>query len=87
MIVPTRTVCCCYSRLEERKSTRICVHPTTALILEGFVVGIGVTRTRINSSHGAMFNSAGGVDLNEPACTGLCYFCVSMLGESIGTHS
>ena len=54
-------------------TTRVCLS-AAALIIGGFVVGIGVVGAGIISAYGGMFNSVRCIDPNVPACTGLYYY-------------
>lgn len=59
----------------EQTSTTIRVYlSAAALIIGGFVVGIGVVGAGIISSYGGMLDSVRCSDPNVPACTGMYYY-------------
>lgn len=60
--------------MEQTSTTTRVYLSAAALIIGGFVVGIGVLGAGIISSYGGMFDSVRCIDPNIPACTGLYFY-------------
>ncbi|MBC7763604.1 MAG: hypothetical protein H7201_17810 [Candidatus Saccharibacteria bacterium] len=60
--------------MEQTSTTTRVYLSAAALIIGGFVVGIGIVSAGVISSYGGMYDSVRCTDPNVPACTGLYYY-------------